>query len=171
MHSARPNTSTRPAASGNNAEHHERRGSCGLARPDALGRPPLSSWTRCRGLFRVRQLLAGLRRVFCHRPHISAVAPRRAARRDPLWRDTGLRPGPLGRLLIARAVRKKVLIQKPFGDLDYVLALDDATRLGALRFRPVATDVDGPFLAATGGKLPPLMRLKRLAARCRRDRP
>ena len=71
-------------------------------------------------------------------------------------------PDRWGRLLIARAVRKKVLAQKPFGDLDYVLALDDATRLGALRFRPVAADGGGPYLAAIGGKLPPLVRLSAL---------
>ena len=44
-----------------------------------------------------------------------------------LWgaiQDCG--PDRWGRILIERAVRKKVLTQKPYRDLDYVLALDDA---------------------------------------------
>lgn len=63
-------------------------------------------------------------------------------------------PDRWGRLLIERAVRKQVLARKPYQDLDYVLALDDASRIGALRFR---TDADGPFLAAGDGKIPPLV--------------
>ena len=44
-------------------------------------------------------------------------------------------PDRWGRMLIERAVRKRVLEQKPYRDIDYVLALDDMTRVGALRFR------------------------------------
>ncbi|MEA3210600.1 MAG: serine/threonine-protein kinase HipA [Chthoniobacter sp.] len=65
-------------------------------------------------------------------------------------------PDRWGRMLIERAVRKHVLDRKPYQDLDYVLALDDATRIGALRFRPEA---DGPFLASSGGKIPPIVQL------------
>lgn len=68
-------------------------------------------------------------------------------------------PDRWGRILIERAVRKKILPQKPYRDIDYVVALDDATRIGALRFR---SDTGGPFLAATSGKLPPLVRLNAL---------
>ena len=68
-------------------------------------------------------------------------------------------PDRWGRVLIERAVRKKVLPQKPYRDIDYVLALDDAARVGALRFR---LDANSPFLAATSGKLPPLVRLNAL---------
>jgi serine/threonine-protein kinase HipA len=68
-------------------------------------------------------------------------------------------PDRWGRVLIERAVRKKVLTQKPYRDIDYVLALDDASRIGALRFR---LDADSPFLASTNGKLPPLVRLSAL---------
>ena len=68
-------------------------------------------------------------------------------------------PDRWGRVLIERAVRKKVLAQKPYRDMDYVLALDDASRVGALRFR---LDADSPFLAVTSGKLPPLIRLNAL---------
>ncbi len=68
-------------------------------------------------------------------------------------------PDRWGRLLIQRAVRKKVLEAKPFQDLDYVLALDDHSRIGALRFRLGA---DQPFLAANTGKLPPIVQLPAL---------
>lgn len=65
-------------------------------------------------------------------------------------------PDRWGRVLIERAMRKKVLTQKPYRDLDYALALDDQARVGALRFR---LNAEGPFLAPTSGKLPPLVRL------------
>ena len=68
-------------------------------------------------------------------------------------------PDRWGRMLIERAVRKKVLTQKPYRDIDYVLALDDMARVGALRFR---VNAESPFLAATAGKLPPLVRLSAL---------
>jgi len=68
-------------------------------------------------------------------------------------------PDRWGRVLIERAVRKKVMAQKPYRDIDYVLALDDAARIGALRFR---INTEGPFLAPTSGKLPPLVKLAAL---------
>lgn len=68
-------------------------------------------------------------------------------------------PDRWGRVLIERAVRKKVLTQKPYRDIDYVLALDDTARIGALRFR---LDPGSPFLASTTSKLPPLVRLNAL---------
>ena len=68
-------------------------------------------------------------------------------------------PDRWGRVLIERAVRKKVLAQKPYHDIDYVLALDDMSRVGGLRFR---SDANGPFLASTSGKVPPLVRLNAL---------
>src|ERR1019366_125677 len=46
-----------------------------------------------------------------------------------------------------------------YHEIDYVLALDDASRIGGLRFRLNAAS---PFLAATSGKLPPLIRLNAL---------
>jgi serine/threonine-protein kinase HipA len=68
-------------------------------------------------------------------------------------------PDRWGRILIERAVRKKVLAQKPYREVDYVLALDDGSRLGALRFR---LDSASPFLAVSTGRLPPLIRLQAL---------
>lgn len=43
-------------------------------------------------------------------------------------------PDRWGCVLIERAVRKKVLVQKPYQEIDYMTALDDASRIGALRF-------------------------------------
>ncbi len=71
------------------------------------------------------------------------------------FQDCG--PDRWGRVLIERAVRKRLLANKPFRDLDYVLALDDFSRIGALRFRQT-----GPFLAESMGKLPPLVQLHAL---------
>ena len=68
-------------------------------------------------------------------------------------------PDRWGRVLIERAVRKQVLEQRPYQDIDYVLALDDVSRVGALRFR---TEPTSPFLATSGGKLPPLVSLAAL---------
>lgn len=68
-------------------------------------------------------------------------------------------PDRWGRMLIERAVRKGVLDRKPFQELDYVLALDDSSRIGALRFRASS---DGAFLATGGGKLPPVVQLPAL---------
>lgn len=67
-------------------------------------------------------------------------------------------PDRWGRVLIERAVRKKIISQKPYRDLDLMLTLDDASRIGALRFR----ETNGPFLSVRTGKLPPLFRLQAL---------
>lgn len=61
-------------------------------------------------------------------------------------------PDRWGRVLIERAVRKQVLARKPYQDLDFVLALADFSRIGALRFR---ADPGSPFLAVDGGHAPP----------------
>lgn len=68
-------------------------------------------------------------------------------------------PDRWGRVLIERAVRRHILESKPYQDLDYVLALDDSSRIGALRFRAVAS---GPFLAACVGRIPPVVQLAAL---------
>lgn len=65
-------------------------------------------------------------------------------------------PDRWGRQLIERAVAKHILRAKPYQDLDYVLALDDSSRIGALRFRAGEGE---PFLAHGGGKLPPVVQL------------
>ena len=53
-------------------------------------------------------------------------------------------------------VRKRLLDAKPYRDLDYVLALNDFSRIGALRFR--RSEGRG-FLAEGGNRLPPVLRL------------
>ena len=83
------------------------------------------------------------------------VGPHHSASLFGAIQDCG--PDRWGRLLIERAVRKHVLASKPFRDLDYVLALEDCSRIGALRFREA-----GSFLAAGRGKLPPLVNLEAL---------
>jgi len=67
-------------------------------------------------------------------------------------------PDRWGRVLVDRAVRKGVIERRPHRDLDYVLALDDGSRIGALRF----SEPGGPFLAVTTGRLPPIVRLAAL---------
>ena len=68
-------------------------------------------------------------------------------------------PDRWGRVLIERAVRKQLLERKPYRDIDYVIALDDETRVGGLRFR---TDPKGAFLAARDTKIPPVIDLAAL---------
>ncbi len=68
-------------------------------------------------------------------------------------------PDRWGRVLIERAVRKRLLDRKPYQDIDYVLALDDASRIGALRFR---ADPGAPFSMSGGGKIPPLVQVNTL---------
>lgn len=74
-----------------------------------------------------------------------------------VFQDCG--PDRWGRVLVERAVRRHVLESKPYRDLDYVLALDDSSRIGALRFR---VDAEGPFLAASDGRIPPVVQLAAL---------
>jgi serine/threonine-protein kinase HipA len=68
-------------------------------------------------------------------------------------------PDRWGRALITRAVRKQILDQKPYQDLDYALALDDLSRIGALRFRALANEA---FLATRVEKIPPVIYLSAL---------
>ena len=68
-------------------------------------------------------------------------------------------PDRWGRVLIERAVRKKLLNQKPYREIDYVLAIDDNSRIGALRFRNNQSE---PFQSAATGVIPPIMRLAAL---------
>lgn len=70
-------------------------------------------------------------------------------------------PDRWGRVLIERAVRKGLMAAKPYHEIDFVLALDDFPRIGALRFRPLD---GGPFLAPGDKKLPPVVRLSALLA-------
>lgn len=68
-------------------------------------------------------------------------------------------PSRWGRVLIERAVRKKLLTRKPYREIDYVLTLDDNSRIGALRFCMGSGE---PFLGVASGVVPPIVRLATL---------
>ncbi|MBX9577357.1 MAG: type II toxin-antitoxin system HipA family toxin [Chthoniobacterales bacterium] len=71
-----------------------------------------------------------------------------------VFQDCG--PDRWGRVLIERSVRKGMHPGPLRHDLDYVLALEDNSRVGALRF---SHDKAGTFLAHSVGKVPPLLRI------------
>jgi serine/threonine-protein kinase HipA len=71
-----------------------------------------------------------------------------------VFQDCG--PDRWGRLLIERAARKRLLARPVRQELDYVLALEDNSRIGALRF---SLDQGKTFLAPPAGKIPPLLSL------------
>ena len=104
--------------------------------------------------------------AWLHQPKAFAIDPtslplRAGPHHSPMLfgalQDCG--PDRWGRVLIERAVRRHVLDAKPYRDLDYVLALEDSTRIGALRFR---TGPEGPFLATSSGRVPPVVQLAAL---------
>ena len=64
-----------------------------------------------------------------------------------------------GRLWIAISAGEKNLSQKQYHEIDCVLALDDNSRIGALRFR---ANPDNPFLAASSDVIPPGVRIAAL---------
>lgn len=70
-------------------------------------------------------------------------------------------PGRWGRILIERAVRQGVLENRPYRSIDYLLAVDDVARIGALRFRWSGSDA---FAGIGFGVIPPLVRLRELLA-------
>jgi serine/threonine-protein kinase HipA len=70
-------------------------------------------------------------------------------------------PDRWGRIVIERSVRQGVLERRPYRAIDYLLAIEDTARIGAIRLRPSGgTD----FLGATRGVIPPLIRLRELLA-------
>lgn len=72
-------------------------------------------------------------------------------------RDTA--PDRWGRMLIKRAFRKQG-VERTLSEIDYLLALDDRTRIGALRYRhPEATTFDHDL---GGYRVPPLVQLPAL---------
>ncbi len=103
----------------------------------------VADWLSWRGAFAIDPTSLPLGAGMYHSPELFGA-----------MQDCG--PDRWGKLLIERAVRKKVLEQKPYRAIDYVLSLDDASRIGALRFCYEGTE---RFLAANDGKVPPLVRL------------
>lgn len=70
-------------------------------------------------------------------------------------------PDRWGRILIERAVRQGVLEKRPYRSIDYLLAVDDVARIGALRFRRSGSQA---FAGIGSGVIPPLVRLRELLA-------
>jgi serine/threonine-protein kinase HipA len=70
-------------------------------------------------------------------------------------------PDRWGRILIERSVRHRLLDRRPYRDIDYVLAIDDIARIGALRFRRAQ---ESAFQGTGRGSIPPLVRLRELLA-------
>lgn len=75
-------------------------------------------------------------------------------------------PDSWGRMLIRRSTRQQTRAsgsaEKTLTEIDYLLAVDDQARMGALRF---ALEDGGPFLAVNSqGSIPPLIALPRLLA-------
>lgn len=72
-------------------------------------------------------------------------------------------PDRWGRVLMRRAERRRADREKKaprtLQEIDYLLMVDDETRQGALRF---ATHPEGPYLAESGCRIPPLIELPRL---------
>lgn len=68
-------------------------------------------------------------------------------------------PDRWGRKLIDRAVKKKYIAVRPYQSIDYVLALSDISRIGALRFRPEGAEA---FQSSEERELPPIIRLEQL---------
>ena len=68
-------------------------------------------------------------------------------------------PDRWGRMLIKRSHGKGLIPKMPRHEMDYVLALDDESRIGALRFR---TAEGGAFLGESAGRLPPVVELAAL---------
>jgi serine/threonine-protein kinase HipA len=68
-------------------------------------------------------------------------------------------PDRWGRLLIQRALRKRLIARRMLGEIEYLIELDDVSRIGSLRYRE---GPDLPFLAARAGQLPPMVALPML---------
>lgn len=87
------------------------------------------------------------------------AGPFHAPRLHGAFADAG--PDRWGRILIERAVRHRLLPQRPYRDIDHLLAVDDAARIGALRFRRSS---HAQYQATGSGTIPPLVRLRELMA-------
>jgi serine/threonine-protein kinase HipA len=78
-------------------------------------------------------------------------------------------PDRWGRTLLARRERRRAEEERrtprTLLEIDYLLGLSDLTRQGALRFK---REVEGPFLAAGGGKVPPFVDIRRLLSAAER---
>ena len=77
-------------------------------------------------------------------------------------------PDRWGQNLMRRAERARARREgrapRTLGAVDFLVGVDDETRLGALRFRDAAAAPGAPFLTSSGRRIPPLVELPRLLA-------
>jgi serine/threonine-protein kinase HipA len=107
-------------------------------------------------------------REWLTRPDAFAVDPVALPLRAGVFHSPGL-PGAFadsgpdrwGRIVIDRSVWQGILDRRPYRAIDYLLVIEDATRIGALRFQSAGAP---GFLGATRGVIPPLVRLRQLLA-------
>ncbi|NBX28914.1 type II toxin-antitoxin system HipA family toxin [bacterium] len=99
--------------------------------------------------------------AFAVDPVALPLAPGRfhAVRLFGAFADAG--PDRWGRMLIERAVRQGMLDRRPYRAVDFLLAVDDVARIGAIRFRRAG---ERAFLGSGNGVIPPLVRLRELLA-------
>lgn len=87
----------------------------------------------------------------------------------PLFRAfTDPAPDRWGQTLLRRAERARARREgrapRTLGPCDFLMLVDDETRLGAMRFKAGDVLADDPFLAASARPIPPLLELPRLLA-------
>jgi serine/threonine-protein kinase HipA len=105
-----------------------------------------SGWLSDPRTFAIDPVSLPLRRGVHHAPSLFGV-----------MQDCG--PDRWGRMLIKRSYGKGLIPKMPRHEMDYVLALDDESRIGAMRFR---TAEGGAFLGESAGRLPPVVQLAAL---------
>jgi len=121
---------------------------CPSDRSGAVGFEYAREWLARSDAFAVDPVALPLRSGFFHASELPGA-----------FADSG--PDRWGRIVIDRSVRLGVLDRRPYRAIDYLLAVEDEARVGALRFRPAGT---AGFLGATRGVIPPLVRLRELLA-------
>jgi serine/threonine-protein kinase HipA len=105
-----------------------------------------AGWLADPGAFAIDPVSLPLQRGVHHAPSLFGA-----------MQDCG--PDRWGRMLIKRSHGKGLISKMPRHEMDYVLALDDESRIGALRFR---TEEGGAFLGESSGRLPPVVQLAAL---------
>lgn len=89
--------------------------------------------------------------------------------RGPLFRAfTDPAPDRWGQTLLRRAERRRAKRERravrSLGAVDFLVLVDDETRMGALRLTDAAAAGEGPFLATGAPRVPPLLALPKLLA-------
>src|SRR5690606_32814272 len=87
--------------------------------------------------------------------------------RGPLFRAfTDPAPDRWGQTLLRRVERRRAKKEgrapRSLGAVDFLVLVDDETRMGAMRFKDAPAGAEGPFLSSGGPRVPPLVALPRL---------